>query len=158
VVKAGTTVTWGVENATIVGGQGTDTITFVTGTNGAAKLTCAFAFNDKRCPTSNSKTFNVLGIPPAPIVSFDPPTIKPGGTSTITYKYGLNSGGGYLSTSRLGDEITPIGTNCTPPPDNVCKALFHDKLGVGTSTVTVHAKTYCTSDEVTGSATITIAQ
>ena len=155
-LKAGTTVTWGAENATIVAGQGTDTITFVTGENGPARLTCAFTFSDKRCPTSNSKTFNVLGIPPAPIVSFDPPVIKPGGSSTITYKYGLNSSGGYISSTRI-DEITAIGTLCTPPPDNVCKALFHDLKGVGTNTVTVHAKTYCTSDEVTGSATITIA-
>lgn len=153
-LQPGTTVTWSAQNATIASGQGTKEITFTTGENGPAVIGCAFAFNDKRCPTSSEKKFNVTGIPPPPIVTIEPSTIPPGGTAIITYKYGLNSAMGYLSSTR-NDEITVIGATC---PDHVCKTLFQDKLGVGKNTITVHAKGYCGDQEVTGSATITIAQ
>lgn len=153
-LQPGTTVNWSVQNGTITGGQGTNAITFTTGENGPAKISCSFTFNDKRCPTDSSREINVWGIPPAPVVSISSSTIPPGGTATITYKYGPNTAGGYVSASRL-DEITAIGQFC---PDNICQALFHDVNGAGTVTVTVHAKSYCSDQEVTGSATVTIAK
>jgi hypothetical protein len=153
-LQPGTTVNWTVQNGTITGGQGTDAITFTTGENGPSTISCTFTFNDKRCPTDSSRQINVWGIPSAPVVSVSPSTIPPGGTATITYKYGPNTSIGYASASRK-DEITAVGQFC---PDNVCQALFHDVTGPGAVTITIHAKGYCSDQEVTGSATVTVSQ
>jgi hypothetical protein len=147
----GTTVTWSVQNGTITSGQGTGTLAFKTGVNGPGAVRCDFTFNDKRCPISTTRTINVTGIPADPTISISPATIKPGKTATITYTLGLNTYAASLDSTRR-DEITPLG-NCE---NRVCKFLFHDLLGAGTSTFTVNVKGYCLQPN-SASATITIA-
>lgn len=146
----GATVTWTVQNGTITGGQGTNTVAFTTGENGPGSVTCGFTFNDKRCPISTTKPINVTGTPVAPTVSISPSTIPKGGTATITYTLGLNTYSAGLNATRQ-DEITAVG-QCV---NHVCQAQFRDLLGAGTSTITVNVKGYCLQPN-SGSATITI--
>ena len=146
-IPAGAEVVWTVENATILGGQGTDVLQFAGINPGPTKITVAF--RDAAGCLSASYTNPYIRTQGAPVVSVsvEPSTIPAGGTAVVTMTQNEYIRG-FNVTSSLGDSIIMTGFS-----GNTTTFEYRSSHGGGVATIDVTAMNACGE---TGSASTTL--
>jgi hypothetical protein len=136
---------WTITNGTILTGQGTSAVTFQGIARAEMRLTVTATYPDGLCSRSDSHSVLVDEVVGDILnLKAEPATIKPGGTSKITYK--VFGGVRWFQMdvdpkSRYGDLNWG---DCNA--DNVCTATYRDSKGPGHATVGVFYGGDCIAD------------
>ena len=152
-IPAGAQVVWGIENGTIVSGQGTSTIQWSGTSPGTTTLTAAF--RDANGCTGPSYVYPYVvtqGIPEVSI-TVEPSTIDAGQTAVVKVTRLNNFVVGTGLSSSLGDNIVPIG----PVDEFTYQYEYRSTSGAGQATITAYVTNAC-GDSNTATASLTINQ
>jgi PKD-like domain len=143
-VPAGAQLVWSIEGGSIVSGQGTPRVEFISNVEGLTNLT-ASVVSETGCASSYAdEYFQTLGVPRA-TVTVEPSTIGVGGTAIITVtRENLFVGGSGL-TSSMGDRIIPLGDN---------RYEYISTHGGGVATITLLSQGPCGTATATTTLTI----
>lgn len=133
---AGTEVVWSITNGTILGGQGTATLTWAGNAPGNTTITAVLRNADGCTSQPHVYPYVITQGPPEATVRVEPSTIRPGETATVTVtsKYF----GGWGITSSLGDVITLVSSQ-----NETTIWEYRSSHGGGVATITVNANNYC---------------
>lgn len=145
---AGATYAWTAVNATIVSGQGSNSITFDTGSSGPVTLNVTVT-SGSGCSKSGSVTMPVNPLPTITGLSASPGTIALGDTATITFT--VANATNWSFSSSLGNSFSPVsGTS-----NGAITVMYSAALFDGTDTITLTATNGCGSTQRTTSIVVT---
>ncbi|HXH40748.1 MAG TPA: hypothetical protein VNN08_19105, partial [Thermoanaerobaculia bacterium] len=135
---ANATINWYITgNGIILGGQGTNTIRYESGSSGLLTVGCTFTFPGDLCPTSKAWTQDV-GLDPVATMSLEKPQIHAGESVLITFT--VNSGTTASFSDPLNDSIKLVA-GCLP--NTACQALYTSSHGPAETWVTMALTSYC---------------
>jgi hypothetical protein len=136
-IPAGAELIWSVTNGTILGGQGTSTVTFAGIAPGATTLSAVFRDANGCQSATHSYPYLVTQGAPAGTVSVQPATIKAGETAIVTVTRNA-----YVSvmnvTSSLGDALVFLDST----QDGTTRFEYRSTRG-GTATITYFMNSAC---------------
>ncbi|HSY51791.1 MAG TPA: hypothetical protein VLC46_23515 [Thermoanaerobaculia bacterium] len=153
----GTTVTWSVGNATIIAGQGTNTLQYTVGGSpygGDTAVDCKFTFSDPaHCPLTTQRGAHVIRINDGLLLRWtngnNSANVAAG--QSLPFDFWLGDGAvSYSFTNTMNDTIT---TRC-PNPGGQCFGTYTSSHGDGQSTITLHEVGACQNHDATLALTI----
>lgn len=143
----GAGIVWTVTNGSILGGQGTRSITF-SGTPGAIAVVCQIT-TTAGCVGASSQNITWYTTPAVPQISLSPGnSVKVGTTVTILWPWDVNA---LRTTVTASTSSQWLGWAC----GNACSAAYVAN-SPGTVTLTVSQTPRCGGSAVNGTATLTV--